>query len=167
MKQVLLSLALYRQWAYKVLLKKLNTVSPEILNKDMETSFGTINKTLFHLLKADYIWWQRIQLKETFDKPAEELQTNIGGLSKEILSMSANWVDLIRESSDMKLEHVFEYRNTKREAFKQPLYEALIQVFNHQTYHQGQIISMLRQQKVDKIPPTDFIVFTRTKGKIN
>lgn len=162
MKKILLQLAAYNFWANKTILKSLATVSPDILQKDMGASFKSINGTLFHLMKADFIWWQRLQLAENVRMPDEKLESNFEEVSREILRFSANWVDLVKESSETKLEHVFGYHNSKKAYFKQPVMETLIHVFNHQTYHRGQIINMLRQNEVAKIPNTDFIEFTRS-----
>ena len=40
----------------------------------------------------------------------------------------------------------------------------LLHLFNHQTFHRGQLVTMLRQNGIEKIPATDFIVFSRTKA---
>jgi uncharacterized damage-inducible protein DinB len=63
----------------------------------------------------------------------------------------------------MALDHVFQYYNTKRELFKDPTWQMLLQVFNHGSYHRGQLVNMLRQLGVEKIPQTDFIVWGRKK----
>ncbi|MGZ3844574.1 MAG: DinB family protein, partial [Flavisolibacter sp.] len=60
-------------------------------------------------------------------------------------------------------QHVFQYQNTKKEQFKQPIYQMLLHAFNHGTYHRGQLVNMLRQLGVDKIPGTDFIAWSRRK----
>jgi uncharacterized damage-inducible protein DinB len=36
--------------------------------------------------------------------------------------------------------------------------QMLLHVFNHGTYHRGQLINILRQAGVEKVPETDFIV---------
>lgn len=166
MKQLLSQLSLYHEWSAKVMLKRLSALPTGILNKEVVSSFTSINKTLFHLATAESIWWQRIQLLETITFPDEKMQENFEEMSKELLRISANWVDLVNQASETRLEHVFEYRNSKREAFKQPLYQVLIHVFNHQTYHYGQIVTLLRQQEIEKIPATDYILFVRSGGKI-
>jgi uncharacterized damage-inducible protein DinB len=40
-------------------------------------------------------------------------------------------------------------------------YEMLAHVFNHNTYHRGQLITMLRQVGVTDLPQTDLIFFYR------
>jgi uncharacterized damage-inducible protein DinB len=40
----------------------------------------------------------------------------------------------------------------------------LLHVFNHGTYHRGQLVTMLRQLGIENIPATDFIVWSREKN---
>ncbi|MBD0288544.1 MAG: DNA polymerase, partial [Flavisolibacter sp.] len=42
-------------------------------------------------------------------------------------------------------------------------YQMLLHLFNHGTYHRGQLVNMLRQLEVSPIPQTDFIVWSRRK----
>ncbi|HMX78573.1 MAG TPA: DinB family protein, partial [Chitinophagaceae bacterium] len=65
--------------------------------------------------------------------------------------------------SDISLEHTIQYYNTKKENFKQPVWQIVLHVVNHSTYHRGQLINMLRQVGVEKLPHTDFIYWTRKK----
>jgi uncharacterized damage-inducible protein DinB len=79
------------------------------------------------------------------------------------MSQSVQWKDWVNNASDMSLEHVFQYYSTKRELFKDSTWQVVLHVFNHGTYHRGQLVNMLRQLGVEKIPQTDFIVWTRKK----
>ncbi|MBL0200663.1 MAG: hypothetical protein IPP81_11100 [Chitinophagaceae bacterium] len=53
-----------------------------------------------------------------------------------------------------------------------PVYQMLHHVFNHASYHRGQLVTMLNQLGADKIPGTDFLLsageneetFKRFKG---
>jgi len=47
--------------------------------------------------------------------------------------------------------------------YKQPVCQMILHVFNHGTYHRGQLVNMLRQLGIEKIPQTDFIVWSRKK----
>jgi uncharacterized damage-inducible protein DinB len=73
------------------------------------------------------------------------------------------WDDWVSSVTEMGLEHVFSYYNTKREMFKQPVFQVLLQVMNHGSYHRGQLVNMLRQLGQQKIPQTDFIAWARKK----
>lgn len=162
MKQLLEEYAAYNYWANKILLEKSSHLSPEILRKDMSSSFGNIYNTFRHIMTVESIWWQRIKLSEHIEAP-KDLHENFDDLSKMILSSSKQWMDWVFDNSEKNLTHVFGYQNSKKEYFKQPVYEVLLHLFNHQTYHRGQIVTMMRQNGIDKIPATDFIVFSRKK----
>jgi uncharacterized damage-inducible protein DinB len=82
-------------------------------------------------------------------------------LCLKLLSQSKQWYEAIAEANENYFSYVFAYYNSKKEFFKQPVYEMLLHLFNHQTYHRGQIVTMMRQNGISKIPPTDFIVFSR------
>ena len=90
-------------------------------------------------------------------------QLNFTDLSKKLLALSQQWQNWILKINEVNIAHVFAYQNTKKEHFKQPVYEMLSNLFNHQTFHRGKLVTMFKQLGLDKIPPTDFIVFSRGK----
>jgi uncharacterized damage-inducible protein DinB len=163
MKQLLQQYAAYNLWANKIITDKLSQVSTEILYKEMNDSFGGIYKTVIHLLDVESIWWQRLKLQEHVEWPGKNFKGNFEELSQQLLLLSKQWSDWVHAANDINLTHVFGYQNSKKEFFKQPVYEMLMHLFNHQTFHRGQIITMLRQNGIEKIPRTDFIVFSRKR----
>ncbi len=163
MKELLQQYAAYNFWAHKILLDKSAQLSQEILHKNMGSSFGSIYKTFVHLMEVESVWWQRLKLQEHVVMPEKDPDENFEELSKKLLTLSKQWKDWVNEANEKNVTHVFSYYNTKKEFFKQPVYEMLLHLFNHATYHRGQIITMMRQNGIDKIPATDFIVFSRKK----
>jgi uncharacterized damage-inducible protein DinB len=163
MKQLLQQYAAYNLWANKIITDKLSQISTEILYKEMNDSFGGIYKTVIHLLDVESIWWQRLKLQEHVEWPGKNFEGNFEELSQQLLLLSKQWSDWVHAANDINLTHVFGYQNSKKEFFKQPVYEMLMHLFNHQTFHRGQIITMLRQNGIEKIPRTDFIVFSRKR----
>lgn len=110
---------------------------------------------------AESIWWQRLKLSEKIITPSEDFTGSFAELMKKLDQQSTEWKDWVDNATDVHLQHVFAYQNTKKEQFKQPVYEMLLHLFNHGTYHRGQLVTMLRQLGVGKIPPTDFVVYVR------
>ncbi|MEO9021755.1 MAG: DinB family protein [Ginsengibacter sp.] len=163
MKEVFVKYAAYNFWANKILLGRLVQIPTDVLHKDMGSSFGSIYKTLVHTMEVESIWWQRIKLAEHVLLPEKDPEEDFEVLSKKIIESSKQWSDWVSNATENNITHVFGYYNTKKAYFKQPVYEVLLHLFNHQTYHRGQIITMLRQSGIDKIPATDFIVFSRKK----
>lgn len=161
MKEILLKMALYHQWSGNRILEKLATVPSEILGKELESSFRSINKTLFHILKAEIIWWQRVQLTDHPEIPGATLENDLRKMTTEMEKNYRHWVEFIEHSDEAKLQGKLDYKNSKGIFFSQPLNEVLLHLFNHQTYHIGQIITLLRQCRIDQLPATDFIEFAR------
>ena len=160
MKQLLKQYAAYNVWANKKIIDTANQLSEEQVNKEIISSFPSVYKTFLHLMEVENVWWERLKLVE---------HTTLSGwftgdfneLSKKLLQLSQQWYDWIDQTNDANIHHVFAYQNSKKEHFKQPVYEMLLHLFNHQTFHRGQLVTMFRQLGVDKIPPTDFIVWSR------
>ena len=162
MKQLLLQYAAYNSWANKIITDKLKELSEEQLNREIVSSFPSLYKTVLHLMDVESIWWQRLKLAEHVEWPGKNFNGSFDELSKMLLQLSRQWEEWVRNANEANITHVFAYQNSKKEQFKQPVYEMLLHLFNHQTFHRGQVVNMLRQLGIEKILPTDFIMFSRS-----
>ena len=134
----------------------------EMQQQKIISSFPSIELTLLHLMNVESIWWQRMKLVENIHI-IEASTFTVTQISQKILDASTQWKEWVDKSTTAAFEHEFVYRNSKKEQFKQPVFQMLLHLFNHQTYHRGQIVTMFKQLGVDKIPPTDFIEWSRGK----
>jgi len=162
MKQLLQQYAAYNIWANKRIIETATQLSEEQVNKEIVSSFPSVYKTVLHLMEVENVWWERLKLVE-HTTLSGWYTGNFDEMSKKLLALSHQWHNWIKDANDANITHVFAYYNSKKEFFKQPVYEMLLHLFNHQTFHRGQIITMFRQLGLDKIQPSDFIVFTRKK----
>jgi len=165
MKELLKELAAYNIWATKLLTDTIVSLPAEKQTATVVSSFDSLYKTLLHMLNAESIWWQRMKLLERIQVPQNDFKGDTQELATTLLNQSRQWEEWVRNASDHSLDHVFQYTNTKREQFKQPIFQMLLHVFNHSTYHRGQLVTILRQLGVEKIPSTDFINWSRYKNK--
>jgi uncharacterized damage-inducible protein DinB len=163
MKQLLQQYAAYNVWANKIITERIRQLPEAIIYQETKSSFSTIYKTVLHLWDVESIWWQRLRLLEHVEWPGVNFEGNFEALSQQLLSFSKQWVQWVTSANEINLTHVFAYHNSKKEYFKQPVYEMLLHLFNHQTFHRGQLVTMMRENGIEKIPPTDFIVFSRKK----
>ena len=162
MKELLVQYASYNAWANKKLFDRIGVLSEEQIQQEIVSSFSSIYKTVLHLLDAESIWWQRLRLSEQIIIPSQHFTGTSIELINETLRQSTQWEQWVKTASDNQLQHVFAYQNSKKEQFKQPVNEVLVHIFNHGTFHRGQIVTMLRQLGVENIPQTDFIHFRRS-----
>lgn len=163
MKEILVQLAAYNIWANQKLMDVILLLSEEKQLQELPSSFKNLQSTLLHMWDAESIWWQRMKMQERFTRPSENFNGNMKDACNGLLQQNQQWQDWIKNATEPALEHVFQYYNTKKEHFKNPVSQMLIHVFNHSTYHRGQLVNMLRQLGVEKIPATDFIEWWRKK----
>jgi len=58
-------------------------------------------------------------------------------------------LELASELSDQDLSQPISYQNDKGKDANKSLFNLLMHVFNYQTYHKGQIITLLSQMDID------------------
>ena len=163
MKELLKQYATYNSWATQRILDVILVLPEEKQLAEVPSSFNSLYKTVLHMLDAENIWWQRMKLSERIVVPSESFKGTMKELATTLLQQSKQWEEWISNASDLSLDHVFQYQNNKGEQFKMPIYQMLHHVFNHGTYHRGQLVNMLRQLGVEKIPQTDFSLWTRNR----
>lgn len=111
------------------------------------------------LRRAENIWLQRLNLVENpvwlddNDQPTSELCDMWLEISKDLIAFTEKQFD------DHSFTHVFQFYRDKH-PYKMQVGHTLLHVFNHNTYHRGQLVTMLRQVGVTKIPSLDISVFT-------
>ena len=163
MKPVFEQYASYHLWANQKLIDTILPLPDETVKRKILSSFPSLQLTLLHMMQTDSTWWQRLKLVETIQTTGDE-NTSVQEIAAGIISQSKQWKEWIDKSAPAALEHEFIYRNSKKEQFKQPVYQMLMHLFNHATYHRGQLVTILRQLNIETIPATDFILFSRTKN---
>jgi uncharacterized damage-inducible protein DinB len=163
MKELLSQLAAYNIWANQRLLVLLLALPEEKQKQEIPSSFKSLYTTLLHIWDAESNWWQRMKLHEKIIVPSENFKGTMQDIANGLLLQNRQWQEWVNLATDAALDHVFQYQNSKKEQFKQPVYQMILHVFNHGTYHRGQLINMLRQLGVEKLPQTDFIVWSRKK----
>ncbi|HEY8388089.1 MAG TPA: DinB family protein [Parasegetibacter sp.] len=161
MKQLLSRFAEYNIWANRKIGDRVLSLPEGMINQPAPSSFPTVKATLLHIWTAESIWWQRLKLVERIVVPDESGELNAEQVVNGLLAQSRQWLEWVESASPAALEHVFHYQNTKRQQFKQPVCDVLLHLFNHGTYHRGQIVTQLRQIGVTEIPQTDFIAWSR------
>ena len=161
MKEILLQYAQYNYWANKKIADVIITLPTEETDGTVVSSFNSLRLTLHHMLTTEEAWYQRIRLSEQIILASETAA--VDEILQSLLEQSKTFVAFVEKSSETSLKHVFWYRNFKKEQFKQPVHEVLLHLFNHQSYHGGQLVTILNQLGVKPIPATDYIVWSRGK----
>lgn len=163
MKELLKQLAAYNVWATQRITDVILSLPEEKQKAEIASSFNSLHTTILHIWDAESIWWQRMKLHERFVRPSDNPKGTTRDVINGLLSQSKLWEGWVSNASELSLDHVFQYYNNKKEPVKMPIYQMILHVFNHSTYHRGQLITMLRQLGVEKLPGTDFVLWVRNK----
>ncbi len=150
----------YHAWATQKTLDSVEPLSIEELNRDMRTSHSSVFGTLNHGYQADALWLQRLQgngdAKLDSIAPAPDLKT-LRHLWSRLQGDFIAWAGGV---SDGDWNRVIDYRFLSGAQASSAIYENVLHVVNHGTYHRGQIVTMLRQLGASPAP-TDFIHYVR------
>lgn len=163
MKDLLLQYAQYNCWANQRILNLLGGLSDEQLDRDLGSSFPSLRSTIYHIWDGESIWYQRLHLAAAVVRPAIAFTGGWPEFVQAFTRQSSMLADFIASASAARLAHTIEYHHPVRGICKSAVQHAILTVFNHSTFHRGQLVTMLRQSGVNKIPATDFIEFTRSK----
>ncbi|HEX6193906.1 MAG TPA: DinB family protein [Chitinophagaceae bacterium] len=163
MKELLKQLAAYNIWANQKIFEVILALPAEKQTASLQSSFKSLHLTILHMWDAESVWWQRMKLHERFVMPSENFNGTTEDVINGLMSQNRLWSAWVENTSDHVLDHVCQYKNNRKEQVKMPLYQMLTHVLNHGTYHRGQLITMLRQLEIDKLPQTDFSVWVRNK----
>jgi uncharacterized damage-inducible protein DinB len=163
MKTLLVQFASYHLWANSVLTSRIQKLPAEQYTQTVNSSFPTLLATLLHEWDAESIWWQRMKLQEQVVRPSDGFTGDMDAAIKGLLNQSRQWQEWVQQAQEHMLEHEFIYQTSRKEKFKQPVFQVLLHLFNHGTYHRGQVVTMLRLLGVVDIPATDFIIWSRSR----
>lgn len=161
MKELLLNYARYNLWANKRVCDFLLQVEDERLNREIGSSFSSIRKTCAHVLGAETIWVMRLHGTSLSSAPSEYERMTINEIAKLWYQKSQEIINYIESKTENELIQMLPYKNLAGQRFTNSIRDIMQHIFNHGTYHRGQIITMLRQSGYTKLFPTDYIVFCR------
>jgi uncharacterized damage-inducible protein DinB len=152
-------LLLYMLWADRHTLAAVRRVKPEDLTRDAGVSFGSVLGTLSHTLGSQRLWLSRFLGNPLTSRPGPDeypdLQAWIAGWEESASHIEAFLAGL----SDEQLASPLTWASIPDGAvYTLPLWQAVIHLVNHTTYHRGQVVSLLRQMGYP-VPQTDLIVF--------
>jgi uncharacterized damage-inducible protein DinB len=164
MKELFVSYAGYNSWANGLVVSVIRDLPGPVQRQQVVSSFRSLHQTVLHLLDAESIWWQRLKLQEQVIRPSDGYTGDMTQLAIDLQRQDGQWLDWIKAVSENMLQHEFIYHNSKKEKFKEPVCQMLLHLFNHSTYHRGQLVTLLRQLGVEKIPATDYVLWTRKRA---
>jgi uncharacterized damage-inducible protein DinB len=158
-RELLQNYARFNQWAHKRLLDLIHTLTNEQQHNIIPSSFDSLYKTVFHVWGAESLWLGRLNLAP-ITITGDPFNESMEKLSEALEAIDRLWVEWVESRSDEQLVQKLNYHNKAGIPFTQSYDLLLHHIFNHSTYHNGQLVTMLRALGVQNIPATDFVAWT-------
>jgi uncharacterized damage-inducible protein DinB len=147
----------YSAWATRRVLECTAALSPDELSRNLGNSYGGVHGTLKHIYQADSIWLDRLMGAPTSDLSKYEPSSDFSEWIP-LLDRYVKWAEGLTPSD---WDRIVAYRNVKGESLRTPVWQIVLHLVNHASYHRGQITTLLRQISCAPVG-TDLITYYRS-----
>jgi uncharacterized damage-inducible protein DinB len=152
----------FMKWADDTMLAALSQVPPDQIGHDLGSSFKSLFGTLNHVYLAELVWLKRVQGQPNAKLADLESPADLAALGQSWPELHRTWIDWSRSLSSQDLQAPLIFRTMQGAESQLPLWQIVMHLVNHGSYHRGQVATMLRQSGITP-PGTDLITFYRTR----
>ena len=137
-------LARYGAWATARLYEHVDRLTDDEYRRDASLFFGSVHRTLNHLLVAEHLWYPRfaegVSNRIALDT---ELEADRAALKRRLLEDGSRWGPRVMTWPEARYAGTLDYTTTKGVPASLPFAATLAHVFNHGTHHRGQVSAAL------------------------
>jgi len=153
----------YNAWADRRVLEAASALTQEQFTKQLGSSFSSVRDTLAHIYGVEWLWLERFQGHSPSAIPNDPAFADITNLRACWAAFEPKMLNFVRGLTQEGLDAVMEYKTMKYGVYCNPLWQSMLHLVNHGTYHRGQITTMLRQLGAQPIL-TDLMHFYREQA---
>lgn len=154
----------YNRWADRRTLRVASTLAGDDFLRPMGNSFSSIRDTLAHILGAAWIYMERWQGRSPKALLNPETFPTVRSLESRWESLVRDQMQFIEALTPQRLREELAYINLRGQRYSYPLWQQLVHVVNHSSYHRGQVTTLLRQLGAEAVS-TDFLVYLDEKAQ--
>src|SRR5580658_4043967 len=153
MKQQITSLFKYENWANARIIDALSQLNEAEQSTLHPMPDDKCLELMSHILLVQMVWYSRIAAVTAppiWEKKSFQQIKEIYEVNKKILT------PFIEKQTKDTLAGYIDYKNSKGEKYSNTVAQILTHLFNHGTYHRGQIVERMKG-KLPHMPETDYI----------
>jgi uncharacterized damage-inducible protein DinB len=146
----------YNIWANRLIGKQIESLSPELFDKQLGGSFGSIKATVTHLLESDWLWVNRFKGIPLATVPTWQLDS-AADIYREWKIVQE---DMLSATQSLAVDktHKIAFITRKGIPYELPFEDLIMHVTNHGSYHRGQLTHMVRVVGGQPVG-TDYFIF--------
>lgn len=153
----------FHRWRLKKISVLLRGIDSEAFSKQLNGSFGSLFIVLKHLVWAEKVWMGRVNPDDVAAMGLDE--QDIEEMLNEWDLISTKWSESVSDWKQEDFGQKINFFDSQGLKFEQSLFEIIIHLVDHSTYHIGQMMSTVRSFGFEPVP-TNYIHYLRaTSGK--
>jgi uncharacterized damage-inducible protein DinB len=168
----------HRGWVNENLVAAAEGLREEDLRREFAIGQGSVWKSLVHLFAAEYVWLESLLGNEDpllrGDLPGKIPGNQLGEgkiaslaeLKQKWTELQGRWMSYLAELKPESLDDVvYKIVMSTRQRMATKRSDILLHVCTHAQYTTAQVVNMLRQIGVEKLPETMLISLARSDGE--
>jgi uncharacterized damage-inducible protein DinB len=145
MRDEISSLYAYNKWADGRVLEALRALDEEQYTRELGGGWPSVRQTFVHVAGATWAWSERIGGRDRTVLHTVEEVPKLDDAAALLKEAHGRFDRILFASTWERMNEPFAWKNLKGEEKRAPFWVILRHVVNHESYHRGQISSMLRR----------------------
>lgn len=154
----------YNLWANTQVTTWLKSKPPELMTREVPSSFPSLQGTLLHIWSAEDVWLKRLQ----GENPDRFISAIFNGTTADVfeglLRNSLAFREFVTQQDAVFFEGKTHYVHYTGTPYEQSNAQIIQHCSQHSTYHRGQIVTIARNLELTDPPKTDYIEYVRLRG---
>lgn len=146
----------YNYWARDCQLRTCEALTGEQFVRSLGSSFASVRDTLVHMLDTEWVWLERWRRHPPRPSLSAQDFLSVSVVSERWAVVEHEIREFLATLREDNLVQPLTYVSQKGGRFSYELWRPMLHLINHQSYHRGQVATMLRQLKVQP-PGVDFL----------
>lgn len=135
----------YNSWANRRSLSAAEKLSIEQFMQPLGSSFSSVRDTLAHIYGAEWLWLERFHGRSPSALPNANQFHDVQTLRETWAELEQRLLVFARGIAQASLDREIEYKTLNFGVYKNPLWQSMLHLVNHGTYHRGQVTTLVRQ----------------------
>ena len=158
----------YNYWARDRQLEACSVLTEEQFLRPMGNSFSSVRDVLAHLIFAEWVWLERWLGRSPTQADRQQVAAErfpaLASIRERWNTIEGSMRSYLAGLDEHTLSHPLTYTNWRGQVCTYPLGQTMLHVANHQTYHRGQVTTLLRQLGA-RAPTIDYLVMQDEKSR--
>lgn len=148
----------YNWWARDRQLQACQALTAEEFVRPLASSFPSVRDTLAHLLGVEWLYLERLHGRSPRVLPEGMEFPSMDTVQRRWAEVEKGLREVLAKLTDGELAQPHTFTTMKGQPRTQARWETIYHLLNHQSYHRGQITTLLRQLGASP-PAVDFYVY--------